>query len=716
MAKRRRAIRKPAIRELSVESGTRSEGDGRQREVDKEIEDLGVADAIEEEDGANRETIEADQGVGQESNEEQNWADKVEADDLQTQSQSHWRKLSARNFQDQEGRLRFEEPLIKEDAQMNVKEASEMGDEGKNSIGGRLGMEGEKKGVESQLREGEWRDREESKDLGHGALIAGVMHEGEAEASWETPKRAHLLKNKQVVFSVLSVGWGLLFVGLGVVRGLVSRGDCLSVVNATYSSNHGKCFTCEEASVKLIPCASSQQALHSFCLLGKVVAPMVVNEATIIDFVEKVWKFNVTVVAVNEGANNRNCFELGFTSAGNRIWALENDPWCVRGYSFLLKVWEPLKDLSAVFNSVKIWLHIFNLPRDYFSSDNGKILGAKVGQVLYVKTEEGTPALWSKALKVLIRLNVNQPLFAGCYFGLESGSQRWIQFKYEKMGIFCYNCGVMGHQRRGCSLSSPITVASVSGVPFPMYRPWMSLESTYLDVFSGAFTFTPASTPVDLANPVSASPGSQPLAVTTGSKGHGRRRIARLSNQSMKVTDRRDLNEDGGKEVVQLPGFNSKFKNRELTIGKGKGPRFGYSKGKEAIGPAKSNSIESSICGQEVNFYHDEQLALTNFFQAQGTTLQELKKFGNLDLYDIKSIGGDIGVPTTSEVNERTTPFKKRKFDETTASLCSRPWKLLRPHPWVIRDFPWDTKDRANDTMESKEEPSEETNGGHFCD
>ncbi|KAF4358459.1 hypothetical protein G4B88_020137 [Cannabis sativa] len=331
------------------------------------------------------------------------------------------------------------------------------------------------------------------------------------------------------------------------------------------------------------------------------------------------------------------------------------------------------------------------------------------------------------------RLNVNQPLFAGCYFGLESGSQRWIQFKYEKMGIFCYNCGVMGHQRRGCSLSSPITVASVSGVPFPMYGPWMSLESTYLDIFSGAFTFTPASTPVDLANPVSASPGSQPLAVTIGSKGHGRRRIARLSNQSMKVTDRRDLergqtcrkvwvpkevsasrtpkyvgSQDGGKEVVQLPGFNSKLKNRELTIGKRKGPRFGCSKGKEAIGPAKSNSIESSICGQEVNFYHDEQLALTNFFQAQGTTLQELKKFGNLDLYEIKSIGGDIGVPTTSEVNERTTPFKKRKFDETTASLCSRPWKLLRPQPWAIRDFPWDTKDRANDTMESKEEPSEE--------
>ncbi|KAF4370787.1 hypothetical protein F8388_011665 [Cannabis sativa] len=600
----------------------------------------------------------------------------------------------------------------------------------------------------------------------------------------------------------------------------------MALVNATYSSNHGKCFTCEEASVKLIPCESSQ-ALHSFCLLGKVVAPMVVNEATIIDFVEKVWKFNVSVVAVNEGANNRNCFELGFTSAGNRIWALENGPWCVRGYSFLLKVWEPLKDLSAVFNSVKIWIHIFNLPRDYFSADNGNLLGKKAGQVLYVNADEGFSAPRSKALKVLIRLNVNQPLFAGCYIGLESGSQRWIQFKYEKMGIFCYNCGVMGHQRRGCTLSSPITVASISGVPFPMYGPWISMESTYLDVFSGAFTFNPSSTPVNRAKStarlsnqavksISVTPGSQPLAVTTGSKGLGRKTSARMSNQAVKATARGGLvrgqmrrkvwvpkassasrtpgfslngnqkrfgNQEGGKEVVPFPGFNLKFENREMNIGKGKGLRFGCSKvnvgpafscsgpvsklgflndcassngprkdlhgqihlngggplavqkeigkaflegggptgltghlepshalieGNENIGPALSNSIESSICGQEVNFHHDEQLALTNFFQAQGTTLQELKKFGNLDLYEIKSIGGDIGVPTTSEVNERTTSFKKRKFDETTASLCSRPWKLLHPHPWAIRDFPWDSKDCANDTMESKEEPSEE--------
>ncbi|KAF4384613.1 hypothetical protein F8388_003920 [Cannabis sativa] len=59
-------------------------------------------------------------------------------------------------------------------------------------------------------------------------------------------------------------------------------------------------------------------------------------------------------------------------------------------------------------------------------------------------------------------------------------------------------------------------------------------------------------------------------------------------------------------------------------------------------------------------------------------------------------------------VNPRTTPFKKRKFDGASSSLCPRPWKLLRPHPWAIRDFPWDTKKSDDATNAFEDEPSED--------
>ncbi|KAF4382122.1 hypothetical protein G4B88_009412 [Cannabis sativa] len=471
----------------------------------------------------------------------------------------------------------------------------------------------------------------------------------------------------------------------------------------------------EEASVKISPCASSQQALSTFCLLGKVVAPM-----------------------------------LGFLSTENRTWALEHGPWCVRGYTFILKAWAPRKEHFDVFEYVRIWLHIYNLPRDYFSIVNGKTLGAKAGKVITVDLDEGNPALWKKSLKVLISLNVNLPLFFGCYFALESGVERWVQFKYEKLGIFCYNCGKLGHQRRGCSLTSPVSVSSENGVPFPLFGPWLSMDSSYLDDFSGANSFTPASSLAaqpcvsvteslddgDGAELAGRRSGSQQgVPQTTVLERVGKRKVfferaVGPAHSSNGPVSKLDIFKDGASSGgpfnrcnvsnLSLHGTKPTLQNQNtvLPLIKVRGPcdniwpgglpGFKENNIASCERPTKTISIESSTCGQEVNFHHDESLALSNFFQAQDTLIHELEKFGNLNLYEIKAISGDIGVPTASEVNERTTPFKKRKFDGASASLCSWPWKLPLHHPGVVRDFPWDSDAKVIATNDMEEEPTED--------
>ncbi|KAF4355392.1 hypothetical protein F8388_008089 [Cannabis sativa] len=99
---------------------------------------------------------------------------------------------------------------------------------------------------------------------------------------------------------------------------------------------------------------------------------------------------------------------------------------------------------------------------------------------------------------------------------------------------------------------------------------------------------------------------------------------------------------------------------------------------------------------------------------AQEELLHDLKHFGKLDLYEIKRIGGDIGVPTTSDTNARTTPFKKRKF-EGSASLCSRPHKIIRTNPDVVRDFPWDTIETDRESKVIDDDPSEESSDSPSC-
>ncbi|KAF4353808.1 hypothetical protein G4B88_009402 [Cannabis sativa] len=649
----------------------------------------------------------------------------------------------------------------------------------------------------------------------------------------------------------------------------------MEVVNASLTPPplKGKCLSVNDALVKLVPCESSRKALSTFCLLGKVVAPMSVSEAYVMEFVAKAWKFPVSVVALAEGSKHANWFELRFAREEDRSWALDHGPWCIRGYTFFLQVWSSTSDSPVLSDTMRIWVQVHNIPHEFFSMANGLLLGGKAGKVIYVDLKENDPASWGKYLKILIEKDFNSPLFSGCFFDLDSGVKRWLQFKYEQVGIFCYFCGRLGHQRRGCTLTSPELVTSDNGIPSPLFGPWLSTSSTYRDVFSSANSFSPCReysgyalyAPFRRPSKVVAlghgdggfrrtvstisrgsrrsgmvtkrgvlSAGtvhrsewvskSKPAGVVPPPSKSGRERevgIAQMEKESEllpgieppiteAIEDRSlmivpDLNlcaKNGGNYLVDRAqvepisaggpkvgfepiGVNNLHKER-LTINS-----FGDKRGDVGlIGPCVkdngliSNHVDKIIrpkildvnmgnnvsgpplinnnpisCGptlvetqvvsnlsqgsmgpvslgvndnsigpinpSQANIGHveatsilpnashgvvdqvNEEQALTQFFNAQESLLYDLKHFGNLDLYEIRKIGGDIGVPASSEVNERTTPFKKRKF-EVSASLCSRPHKIPRKYPEVVRDFPWDTKHQANASDLVIDDPSED--------
>ncbi|KAF4375663.1 hypothetical protein F8388_014385 [Cannabis sativa] len=626
----------------------------------------------------------------------------------------------------------------------------------------------------------------------------------------------------------------------------------MEIVNAPVVNARGKAVSCIEATISLNPSASSLKALSSLCLVGRVVAPMAVNEDDVKEYVTKSWLKKVAVFAMNDALSKPNTFKLGFDCEEDRQWALDQSPWSFKGYSFVLCAWKLGGEGINSVDKFNLWVQIHNLPHEYFSVDNGKLLGGLSGKVLKVELEEDKPCSWHLFLRVLVEINIENSLFSGCFFDLDSGTKRWLQFKYEKVGIFCYFCGRLGHQRKGCTLSSPSTVANSVGVPFPLYGPWLSTASKFHDVFTSTVmkrgsTSSTGSMAVDVvgvgtetvpriagAGAISKDFGdrSPSRAVTRIDRdfsgrgkgmqkkwipkkkgvGSGRGRDE-MGNKAMEI-----LNNDG-KLSVSFPnilpltgGFIGENQiglinamNMEkppmimtdavtdtLSIGKGSGPSglvgptgpktrcgkndlFGDKEGCGPVllinsGPVSSISkqggpddvlynskaiidkafeigdnsqpeptlkdvadgeaahpcmVKEKVLSNVVAQLEsgngslgapscDEGKALSQFFKAQEELLYDLKHFGKLDLYEIKRLGGDIGVPTSSEVNERSTPFKKRKF-EGSASLCARPHKTIRTHPDVVRDFPWDNKEKDRESKVIYDDPSEEESDSMSC-
>ncbi|KAF4358817.1 hypothetical protein G4B88_023101 [Cannabis sativa] len=578
----------------------------------------------------------------------------------------------------------------------------------------------------------------------------------------------------------------------------------MEIVNAPEVNARGKVVSCVEATISLNPSASSLKALSSLYLVGRVVAPMAVDVDDVKEFVTKNWLKKVVVFAMADVSTKPNSFKLGFDCEEDRQWALDQSPWSFKGYTFALYAWKLGGEGNNSMDKINLWVQIHNLPHEYFSVDNGKLLGGLIGKVLKVELEEDKPCSWHLFLRVLVELNIENPLSSGCFFDLDSGVKRWLQFKYEKVGIFCYFCGRLGHQRRGCTLSSPSTVANLDGNPFPVFGPWLSTASKYHDVFTSAAMKRGTASMTGSLEVNSLGVGTETVPRLAGAGAPSKKFGDRSPRRALTMMDRdfsgrgkgvqkkwlpkkksvgfgrgravmgnkvmENLNCEGklpaslpnlipltrGYKGENLVGLNNATNMEKphmivtgtvtdtLSIGRGVGIWAGWAEGQQ-VGPGgllnNSNAIferaiekgdssqpepnlnevavvgaAHSCIGKESGLLNvvaqhesgngslvvpscDEGKALSQFFKAQEELLYDLKHFGKLDLYEIKRLGGDIGVSTTSEINERSTPFKKRKFEGST-SLCTRPHKTIRTHPDVVQDFPWDTKEKDRESKE----------------
>jgi hypothetical protein len=58
---------------------------------------------------------------------------------------------------------------------------------------------------------------------------------------------------------------------------------------------------------------------------------------------------------------------------------------------------------------------------------------------------------WRAYMRIKVAVDVNQPLKKEWKIRKEGGDWIMLQFKYEKLGIFCFRCGIIGHTENFCA-------------------------------------------------------------------------------------------------------------------------------------------------------------------------------------------------------------------------------------------------------------------------
>lgn len=143
-------------------------------------------------------------------------------------------------------------------------------------------------------------------------------------------------------------------------------------------------------------------------------------------------------------------YQFFFNNEKDLSRILNGGLWLFRNVWLILQQWDrALKYHEEELNTVKLWIQIWGLSPHFRTIAVARKIAEKVGRVLDVdlftsKTNQGS------FFKAQIEWNVKKPLIEGVHVNNEREGAAWAEIKYERMTMFYYFCGLMGHEEDHC--------------------------------------------------------------------------------------------------------------------------------------------------------------------------------------------------------------------------------------------------------------------------
>ncbi|XP_030924553.1 uncharacterized protein LOC115951510 [Quercus lobata] len=163
-------------------------------------------------------------------------------------------------------------------------------------------------------------------------------------------------------------------------------------------------------------------------------------------------------------------YQFKFSSEYQMRWVENNGPWNFENNLLLLKRWEQgMTAYNISFTHSPFWLQIWGLPFDMMSEKIGRDIGNSIGNFMAADSKS-----WSSDQTKFMRIRVNIPLdrpLRQCeVVASPEGEKFQVYFRYERLLVFCFLCGVMGHDVRHCPCLERQTEE------LPQYGDWLRAQ------------------------------------------------------------------------------------------------------------------------------------------------------------------------------------------------------------------------------------------------
>jgi len=195
---------------------------------------------------------------------------------------------------------------------------------------------------------------------------------------------------------------------------------------------------------------SSQNSpdLFECCLIGKLLSNKPIRFQAMRTRLGCLWQPDKQVDITRMDTNR---FMFQFFSQGEMECIYQTGPWLFDNFMLVTrKVSFGENPTVMPLDKAEIWVQLHNLPFGFMTETIGFLIGNHVGR--FVKYDfENNCGTWRKFMRIKVEIDVNEPLEQSWLFERESAEAVTVEFKYERLGDFCYVCGILGHTHNFCT-------------------------------------------------------------------------------------------------------------------------------------------------------------------------------------------------------------------------------------------------------------------------
>lgn len=186
---------------------------------------------------------------------------------------------------------------------------------------------------------------------------------------------------------------------------------------------------------------------YELCLVGHLLTEKSINVKAMKSKIADVWR---PAMGLSIKEIGQNLFLFQFYRKEDLQWVLKGGPWSFDNAMVALERIEAGQNPASIKpNYINIWIQIHNLPVGYMLETVGKQLGNFFGEFLEYDVKNST-SIWRECMRIRIRLDARKPIKRKKKIVKKDGQAFTVDCKYERLGEFCFTCGIVSHTDRFC--------------------------------------------------------------------------------------------------------------------------------------------------------------------------------------------------------------------------------------------------------------------------